>query len=462
MMKFIKEYNQFILEEVSKNEPIPDIIGVDRGLAIFVIGQPAIGKSYFISNYIHTKNPNIKDFSTDDVSLLYTKDPNVYYKGKELTDGSRTKNASELNIQKMSNFMETGQNFIYDTTGAGKEFTDRGFEHVKEIFDKARLNNYKIVFIHLLSTLQTSLEQDKLRSRHVDPHYIKWAYAKQQGGEIDGVKVEGNISRYKSLNPDSYYLVTSIDKKYKFYKFINGKLAVRKNDKYIIKESIDNKNLVDDIVETMLDFTDDDYKVRFDSSRGGINYQQYLSGDIDEFQPTFRFGNIIKSMFTITIMSNQKFKTYEDLVKICDQMQVPIARILDMGWKFNNLDIKSYQSTGLNEEPNFSYIEYKFTKPDEKVSDGKKFDINEFGQEFEKLTELDIKNIDYDDGDLRVNGSNSKPTIMLTVHFGINTYDGELPRGIEDRLDKVADLYGADDWDWFKSRQYVVYYWDQA
>lgn len=451
-MNFIKEYNQFILEEVSKNEPIPEIIGTQRGLAIFLIGAPGIGKSYFISNYIHTKNSNIKNFSTDDVSLIFTKDPNVYYKGRKKA-GGRTKNASELNLQKMSNFMETGQSFIYDTTGAGKEFSDRGFEHVKEIFDKAKLNNYKIVFIHLLSTLQTSIDQDKLRPRHVNPHYIKWAYAKQQGGEIDGVKVEGNISRYKSLNPDSYYLVTSIDKKYKFYKFINGKLAVRKNDKYIIKESNDNKSLIDDIIETMLDFTDDDYKVRFDSSRGGINYQQYLSGDIDEFQPTFRFGNIIKSMFTITIMSNQKFKTYEDLVRICDQMQVPIARILDMGWKFNNLDIKSYQSTGLNEEPNFSYIEYKFTKPDEKVSDDKKFDINEFGQEFEKLTELDIKNIDYND---------SKPTIMLTVHFGINTYDGELPRGIEDRLDKVADLYGADDWDWFKSRQYVVYYWDQA
>jgi predicted kinase len=235
-MRFIKEYNQFLLEEVSKNEPIPEIIGVDRGLAVFLIGAPGIGKSYFVKNHIHSKNRNIKDFSTDDVSLLYTKDPNVYYKGREKEEGGRTKNASQLNLLKMDKFMETGQNFIYDTTGAGKEFTDRGFEHIKEIFDKAKFNDYKIVFIHLLSTLQTSIEQDKLRDRHVDPHYIQWAYTKQQGGEIDGQKVEGNIQRYKSLNPDVYYLVTSIDKKYKFYKFIDGKLAVRKNDKYIIKE----------------------------------------------------------------------------------------------------------------------------------------------------------------------------------------------------------------------------------
>jgi predicted kinase len=235
-MKYINFFQQqFILEEWSKNEPIKEIIDKESGLAVFLIGAPGIGKSYFVKNHINTKNPNIKDFSTDDVSLLYTGDPNVYYRGKEKPEGGMTKNASELNLSKLEKFMETGQNFIYDTTGAGKEFTDKGYEHVKEIFDRAREFNYEIIFIHLLSTLQTSLDQDKLRDRHVDPQYINWAYAKQQGGEVDGIKVEGNIKRYKELNPDSYYIVTSIDKKYKFYKFIGDKLAVKKGDEYIIK-----------------------------------------------------------------------------------------------------------------------------------------------------------------------------------------------------------------------------------
>ena len=138
-MDYLKRYNQFILEEISKNEPIPEIIGVDRGLAVFVIGAPGIGKSYFITNHIHSKTPNIKDFSTDDVSLLYTGDPNIYYKGREKEEGGRTKNASELNLDRMTKFMETGQNFIYDTTGSGKEFTDRGFEHIKEIYEPVRV-----------------------------------------------------------------------------------------------------------------------------------------------------------------------------------------------------------------------------------------------------------------------------------------------------------------------------------
>jgi len=232
-MLYLKEFYTFI-NEWSKNEPIPEIINKDKNLAIFLIGAPGIGKSYFIKNHIDIKNKNIKDFSTDDVSVLYTKDPNIYHKGKEeLPNGEMSSSASELNIKKLKSFMKTNQNFIYDTTGAGKKDTDTGFEHVKEIFDIAKSNNYYTIFIHIVSTLQTSIDQDKLRDRHVDGDYIKWAYSKQLGGIVDGNKVEGNINRFKSLNSDQYYIVTSIDKKYKFYKFINGSLVKRKNDKYI-------------------------------------------------------------------------------------------------------------------------------------------------------------------------------------------------------------------------------------
>ena len=232
-MRHIKEFFNYIKEEWSKNEPIPEILDKESGLAIFLIGSPGIGKSFFVNNYIHTKNPNIKDFSTDDISLLYTGDPNVYYRGKELPEGGRTKNASELNLSKIKVFTKTNQNFIYDTTGAGKEWTDKGYEHIKDIFDLSKENGYEIIFIHLLSTLETSIEQDKLRDRHVDTKYIKWAYAKQMGGDVDGIKVTGNMKRYKELGPDKYYVITSIDKKYKFYKLEGDTLLRRKNDKWV-------------------------------------------------------------------------------------------------------------------------------------------------------------------------------------------------------------------------------------
>ena len=441
-MKFIKEYNQFILEEVSKNEPIPEIIGVDKGLAIFLIGAPGIGKSYFVKNHIRNKNPNIKDFSTDDVSVLYTKDPNVYYKGKKLPEGGRTKNASELNLGRMGKFMETGQNFIYDTTGSGKEFTDRGFEHIKDIYDTARQNKYKIIFIHLLSTLQTSIEQDKLRSRHVDPHYIQWAYAKQQGGEVDGIKVEGNIQRYKALNPDAYYLVTSIEKKYKFYKFIDGKLAVRKNDRYIIKESVDNKGVTAQIVDTMLDFIEDGYDVKFLSSRSGISYQQYLDGDI-RFQPQIQTSSgVLVSQFFIRFFKNDKFKTYEDFVRICDEMQVVIARLSDLGWSLVKFEPYSTEE----KEIKFHTIDFKFKKEDKKVGE-KKFDVEEFKKHFSEQTGLYVEHVkEYDDN--------------IYVEFESIEYDGELPRNTDDRLEKVADLYGFATFDYQWPNKYAYFFWE--
>ena len=446
-MKFIKEYNQFILEEVSKNEPISEIIGVDRGLAIFLIGSPGIGKSYFVKNHIHTKNSNIKDFSTDDVSLLYTKDPNVYYRGKELPDGSRTKNASKLNLLKMNKFMETGQNFIYDTTGAGKEFTDKGFEHIKEIYDSAKSNGYKIVFIHLLSTLQTSIEQDKLRDRHVDPHYIQWAYAKQQGGEVDGVKVEGNIQRYKSLNPDAYYLVTSIDQKYKFYKFIDGKLAVRKNDRYVLKESVDNKNSTDQIVETMLDFIEDGYDVKFISHSGSMTYQQYLDGILMQSQLKLSSG-VLVSQFTIKVIKNEKFNNYEDFVRICDEMQVVIARLSDIGWSFAKFNVNSFEDYANDDSPEakFNEIEFKFKKKDEKSGE-RKFDTNEFRVNFDHHTSLHILDVkEYDDN--------------VYVEFDSIEYDGELPRNTDDRLERVKELYGFAHFDYQWPQKHVYFFWE--
>jgi len=77
-----------------------------------------------------------------------------------------------------------------------------------------------------------------MRDRHVEPHYIEWAYAKQMGGKIDGEMVEGNMPRFKALGPDEYYVILSIDRKYTFMKFINGKLAQKKGDKYVpLKEA---------------------------------------------------------------------------------------------------------------------------------------------------------------------------------------------------------------------------------
>lgn len=445
-MKFIKEYGQFILEEVSRNEPIPEIIGVNRGLAIFLIGAPGIGKSYFVTNHIHSKNPNIKDFSTDDVSLLYTGDPNIYYKGRELPGGGRTKNASELNLDRMEKFMETGQNFIYDTTGAGKEFTDRGFEHIKEIYDSARYYNYKIIFIHLLSTLQTSIEQDKLRDRHVDPHYIQWAYAKQQGGEVDGQKVEGNIQRYKALNPDAYYLVTSIDKKYKFYKFIDGKLAVRKNDRYIIKESVDLENEVDKIVETMLDFIDDGVNITFKSSTGDMKYSDYIEKNsaYQKFKPVIVSKN--KTISKFNILYHPEDQSYSNLMTILDNMQSTIGRLGDEGWILSNFYIspdRGYHGNNVK----ITWVSFEFTKPDViHNQDENSLPDEDLLRETIEAMGIGIHYLTIGDYE-------------TTLDFFSNSYDGELNSEsfYDDKFTKICDIFGFSSYDLEYRRARVIF-----
>jgi hypothetical protein len=64
------------------------------------------------------------------------------------------------------------------------------------------------------------------------------------GGMVDGEMVEGNMPRFKALGPDEYYVVMSIDRKYSFFKFIDGKLARKKGDKYVpMNEDLDIDDL---------------------------------------------------------------------------------------------------------------------------------------------------------------------------------------------------------------------------
>jgi len=195
--------NQLNLYENSKNDPIPEITRFDK-LGIILLGVPGIGKSTFIKNHILNKNPNIKIFSTDDVSLTFSKDPNKYKEG-----------SSELNVKRLELFIKSGKSFIYDTTGTQKE-------NITNITNLSKENNYTILFIHIMGTKDLSLKQNKKRERHVDIDYIELAYQNQFK----------NMKYFSNLNPNSYYIVYNLDGKYKFMKY-DGKLYKRKTDKYV-------------------------------------------------------------------------------------------------------------------------------------------------------------------------------------------------------------------------------------
>jgi predicted kinase len=198
----IKNFVEFITEEISKNEPIKELR--DNKVCIILMGTPAVGKSYFVANYIKPKR-NLKVFSTDDISLLYTKDPNRYHAG-----------SADVNIARLLNFIKTGQSFIYDTTGTHPE-------SIFSVVKKSKENGYKIIFIHLVGPYHQSLKQNIQRDRKVDPDYIQFSYQTQHR----------NMQTYKEMNPDAYYVVYNKEGKYVFFKFVNGKLLKKKVDRYV-------------------------------------------------------------------------------------------------------------------------------------------------------------------------------------------------------------------------------------
>lgn len=202
-MEFIYNFSDFILEEKSKNDPIPEIS--QKKLAIILIGAPGVGKSTFIKNFIFPRNRNIKSFSTDDVSLLYTKDPNIYYP-----------KSSQLNIDRIKLFMKTGQSFIYDTTGTHEE-------NIIDIHNKAKEFEYTIIYIHLIAPIDMSLKQNINRERNADEDYIRLAYEKQFS----------NMIKYSSeLKPAAYYIVQNRGGKYKFSKYKSGRIVKRRGHRY--------------------------------------------------------------------------------------------------------------------------------------------------------------------------------------------------------------------------------------
>ena len=220
-MKHLNLFNEFITEGLSKNHPIQELSQSDK-LGIILLGAPGAGKSTFAKNVILPHNRNIKSFSTDDVSLLYTKDPNVYKRG-----------ATELNIDRLKTYIKTGQNFIYDTTGANEKA-------VYDISSVAKKHSYKIIFILILVDLSTAKRQNLKRAmsggHNVDQDYIDFVYQTQN---------QTTKGYMKQLKPKSFYIILNKDGKYKYYKHLGDRLLKRKVDKYVPMNESNDEELRD-------------------------------------------------------------------------------------------------------------------------------------------------------------------------------------------------------------------------
>ena len=425
-MKLINNYQGFINEEYSKNDPIPEINRMKEKLGIVLLGLPGSGKSTFASKFIVPHNQNIKTFSTDDVSYMFTKDKSKYYKG-----------ASELNITSLKSYIRSGQNFIYDTTGSN----DIG---VFEITRDAHKYGYKIVFILILIDVETAKAQNRKRGmtggHTADDEYIDHVYSTQ---------LQTTKSYLKYVKPDAFYVVLNKGGSYKYYKFDNGELKKRKVDKYVsfIKESVDIEGEVDKIVDTMLDFIDEGEKITFKSSTGEMTYTDYLEKNerYQNFKPVLVSKN--KTVSKFSIVYSPKDGSYDNLMNILDNMKSTIGRLGEDGWVLS--DFRAGSNSGWNRDKGkeviIGLVSFEFTKLDVENDKLELPDEDELRKEIEKLgfKVETLKIADYE----------------TELEFSSYAYDGELPseESCDDKFERICDIFGFGSFDLDYRRTKVIF-----
>ena len=400
-MRYLNTYQHYIVNENSKNDPIPEINQGGK-LGIVLIGAPGIGKSTFAKNYITHKNQNIKIFSTDDVSLTLTKQHDVYRRG-----------SSELNLKKLFMFMKSGGSFIYDTTGVKKQ-------NVENVTKEARDNGYNIVYVHLVGTLDLSLRQNLQRERNVPEDVIKNIYSEQFT----------NMKYFSSLNPDTYYIVYNIDGKYKFMKYDGQKILKRKSDRYV--ENVDNREFsIKDVYLSAIALIDDGFLINFYDQD-----ERYLStDDIDKETDKFKnfmlskdIGNIRSNRFTLEVTNTNTSLSFEDFATIINDMVVTIEDIATKGWTVT--DFFASPDDDSAGEYRFYHIRFVFTKPKEII--GNKSLQSVFTKE--QITDvfnsdgLSVEDITFYDDYIEVEFDNPD------YHHNSN---------VDDRLDSITKRLGA-------------------
>jgi len=177
----ILKFEDFIFEEYNATEPIPELGELGK-LGIILLGVPGAGKSTFAKHHIHR---DMKKFSTDDVSIEFTGDPNKYYP-----------KASEINLQRLTEWIAKGKDFIYDTTGIHEE-------NVIKVFKEAKSEGYKVIFVLILIDKSTAKMQNIRRMRigghWSEEEFIEEVYAEQLR----------TTKNYLNLKPDGFYIALS-------------------------------------------------------------------------------------------------------------------------------------------------------------------------------------------------------------------------------------------------------------
>ena len=208
-----------------------------KKLAVFLVGAPASGKSWFLQKEIIRKNKHFKVIDPDAKSHLLTrhldklkasfKDRVAYQEYKNvLTDRvdvfPRIRGLNREIEMQFEVLLHEGTNIIYDSTGNNTQL-------LSYFIDKCNEFDYDIMFLHVMGrNIDWQIQQSELRAaqtgRPVDEDYLRELYQKSQK----------MMKYYSSLDIDNYYIIWNrgIESKPKYYKYENGILLKRSGSQW--------------------------------------------------------------------------------------------------------------------------------------------------------------------------------------------------------------------------------------
>lgn len=162
------------------------------------VGHPRSGKSTIV-NKILSKNKNIKKIDPDEISLMFTKDPNMYKVGSS-TIG--------MNLSKsfFQNDRKDNASFIYDSTGSN-------VERLKIIATSAKKLGYKVIVINVFAPFKTTIDRNEKSKRQVSSDYL-----------VDQWNKKYLIMKHvwNQVKPDEHFIVANTETGQSWYKY-NGK-----------------------------------------------------------------------------------------------------------------------------------------------------------------------------------------------------------------------------------------------
>lgn len=191
------------LNENSKNTPIIEILQKSK-LCIFLLGSPGSGKSTFIKEKIQSLNNTFSIVSTDEIS-------NIYNRSSGLNVLNHFKGSSKKTKKRIEALLESGVNFIYDTTGLN-------FDKVLPLYEESLKRGYTPIIIQLLVPRKVSMERVKLRNQVGTQSLVKTEYVDKYLNKTESI-IKNYIKELKYINQDfKYYLVVNIADELSYYK----------------------------------------------------------------------------------------------------------------------------------------------------------------------------------------------------------------------------------------------------